>query len=374
VPSAYPAAAFDRVLHLRGPAAWRGAQHGALLGAEIRGAAAHAVDLLSGALAIAPRDVLERARAALDAAGPETQAELRALAEAASLDPASAAALAFIDEVWERWGCAAVVAGDSPSERVVGHNTDFPSGPPQHTALLLVVEPEGGIPYATPGWSGMLAGSCGMNEAGLVLTVQIAELGAPSAPTPGRVAARVLLAQALSTCETAERAARLLESAGVTLGATYVAADAEDAWAVELAPGRAATRRAPRFAVGNHFETPGWGCLQPADARRASESVRSHLAEALARHEGPTDSAQRVMDALCADGVHRVATGPLALATVRTAVFEPGSRRLWLAHGRVPARQAGFCLYSLPRELRTAPGLHIAPHHIDYRPRQGQRE
>lgn len=230
-------------------------------------------------------------------------------------------------------------------------------------ALVSLVRPEGGIPYASVGWPGMIGVVTGINAEGIAVMVHPIAAGdvrLTRVAEPVALVARGMLEHA----HTLDEAIRAIEKAPPLGAAGYLVVDGRRrrlAW-IERSPGRTRVVRDASPAVkGDFFTTEPFAAeLEGERARRMKPSAdRVARAVELVRRAPPGGVEQAV--AILRDAA-RPGGGPLPPGhraaiddpeAVHTVVVDPADMVLWIADG--PGAGARFRAIDLLRELRGEP-------------------
>jgi hypothetical protein len=209
------------------------------------------------------------------------------------------------------------------------------------TNNVIVVEchPDGGHPFISVGWPGVIGVVTSVNGVGLSLACLTSTLGGE---TPNGIPLPLLYRQVTQYCGTLEQAERLIRGAKLTIGNNLLVASSaeDDARVFELAPGFVATRR-PLDGVlttTNHFldETMaprqnGW--VVPNSIHRAARLA--DLCRAGACTLDQAASFLRDTQTSGPDDVWSCLENP---GTIYSTVAEPASGRLWLRTNDKPER------------------------------------
>jgi len=161
-----------------------------------------------------------------------------------------------------RAGCTSFGAWGSATQNghlVTGRNFDWEAAEVfSRDRVVVMCEPDQGIPFISLAWAGMAGVVSGMNRAGVSVTVN----GAPSSlprqtATPVAIVARDILQRAHNLTETME----ILRGAKVFVSTLWLIGSKTDGKfiVVEKTPDATQVREAERdwIVCANHFETPG---------------------------------------------------------------------------------------------------------------------
>jgi hypothetical protein len=321
------------VVRLAGSARARGERLGRLVGPQIEfllrtylqpfvghGPARISFERVAGRLAEAMR--------------PEEHAELEGVAAGAGVSlETMRLGTAFLD-AHKVALCSTVVVPDRRTGRpLFGRNLDFVSfGVADRLGLVLVHEPEAGIPFVSVGWPGLLGVLSGLNREGLAIALNLV-YGEEDADegVPLTLALQRVLTEA-TTLEEADR--RIRETPFASCNNVTVCDAGGRAAVYEVGPGRLDRRdlAADPLLATNHLAS----CRVLPDG--TPMSVSSHGRYRLLR--GMRGSIRR-----------RASLGEVRRALRRVAVpwinlqsmiFDPARRELWLSMGRVPAARGTF--------------------------------
>ena len=222
------------ILHVEGTPAEMGEQHGALLKEHIRAnldqVLAQAAELGKEMGMADPMPMVDMLWAQLAAnTPPEYLEEMKALAAGAGVDLKQLQRMVTVVEAGEimrtcssfcAWG-KATADGKMYQSRNLDYTMD--AGLQDH-CMLLVAKPQGKFAFVAPSYAGMVGCVSGMNEKGIAL----GEIGAGATeaernfngtPMP------FMLRRVLETCDTAEKAAALVENTKRTAGYDFVFGD-----------------------------------------------------------------------------------------------------------------------------------------------------
>jgi hypothetical protein len=161
-----------------------------------------------------------------------------------------------------RAGCTAFAAWGSATENrhlLTGRNFDWEAAEVfSRDRVVIMCEPDGGIPFISVAWAGMAGVVSGMNRAGVSVTIN----GAPSSlprntATPVAIVARDILQQAHNLSEALE----ILRRAKVFVSTLWLVGSRADGKfvVVEKTPDSTQVREPEGDSIvcANHFQTPG---------------------------------------------------------------------------------------------------------------------
>jgi len=318
------------VLRLEGTPEEMGAQHGTLLGEEIRTLMRDYLPKVTRG----PREkALERARA-LEPRIPERhRREMKALAEAAGVPYDDILLGSVVVELFGLHGCSSAAAfgpATADGRTVVGRNLEWPDhGILGKHALLLAVRPEGMRPFVSVGFPGLTGVVTGMNGAGVFAS----ELVVLNAPNPDREAALrgvpwpSLQRRLLEECGSLAEAAALVKASPLTVPQNLMLADPASALVLECGPGRCVVRPPVDgvVAVTNFWDE--------RDAPRKDDLRYAGICSDLASVAAGKVDADSMEKAMRKASSHVQA----AFLNLQCTVFEPGRLRARVAAGRPPA-------------------------------------
>ncbi len=389
------------VLRLYGEASELGEARGKLLGAALfAGAAPLAATLTDavdagGRLARALRGPRERWRyrkladgipghqlveiygAALGAAtsageSPDYTELLRAQA---SLDVGAPATSADGEYRWigRAFSAATTLDGAGGARLVIAHNFDLPGSADGGEAAarhrtVAFVHPDGGIPYASVEWPGLLGVVSGINAEGIAVLVHPAKTADVDAEREGQPIG-LLARDVLEHARSVDDAIGVLREAEPLGAAAFLIADGAErsVIVVERSPEAVAIRRSPSPpTVTGILEASGFADDPENDraARTWPEAQRAQRADELLAHgplNTPADAAALLRDRLGEGGAplppgHRGAIDDPGAA--HAAIFDATGMVLYVAEGH--GASGAFRAFDLRYELR-AEGSRPAP-------------
>jgi len=276
--------------------------------------------------------------------------EMRGLAAGADVVFPAILIINVIDDVGNNGPmCSALAAGGRRSESgafIVGRNLDYPLFTDMLVEFqtLFLVEPDGGLPFASLAWPGYVGVCTGINRAGVTLS-QLASMSLDC--TLKGVPAALRFRQALEREATvAGVAARVLGAPG-TIGNNLLLAGPREAVVLELSATRGAIRHPAQglITVTNHYQSeamlPLTGRFPPrpplsplsdhhftADYSRARDARLQELARG--RCLGP-GQVQEILNDL----------GVANPGTVGSVVFAPEDLTLWVSRAATPPVSRG---------------------------------
>jgi isopenicillin-N N-acyltransferase-like protein len=232
------------------------------------------------------------------------------------------------------------------------------------SVVVAMVKPEGGIPFATVTWPGMVGAVTGVNAEGIAVFLHPAQ-AADVRPTRAAQPAALVARDVLEKARTLDEAVKMVEQTATLGAAGFLLADgnrSQLAW-VERSPSRTRVIRGPSPAVAGDFFTTETFLDDPDNdrARRTRPSgARAARAAELARR-APVVSSEQVVailrDAAGAGGAALPAGHRAAIddpEAVHTVVLDPVEMVLWVAEG--PGAGGRFRAFDLALELRGQAG------------------
>ena len=271
-----------------------------------------------------------------------------------------------------RAGCTAFGAWSNATVNahlITGRNFDWEAAEVfGRDRVVILCEPDGGIPFASLAWAGMAGVLSGMNRAGVSVTIN----GAPSS-LPGETATPVAIVarEVLQEAHNLDEALKIVREAKVFVSTLWLVGSRADGKfvVVEKTPAATAVREADGDAIicPNHFATPGLkdtarNVAYMAEATSVSRATR--LGELLAAAHGAISAEQaveflrdrRLPGGIFAGNGHRATLN--ALIATHATVMDLIDGIFWAAS---PPRQLGefvaFDVNDFSRELtdRTLP-------------------
>lgn len=311
------------VLHVKGSHYEMGRQHGELLREHVQKNLRHLLEVKGeetlvelGPLRIKPRQAIETIIKVQEPFVPKKYfEELRGLAEGAQVPLADVRAANFIPELFHCSGFAlmnsATADGTLVHGRVLDYATDW--GLQEH-AVIVVAEPEGGIPFVNVTYAGFLGSVTGMNSR----HVSIGEMGGGGLGHWEGVPMSWLVREVLERAGTLDEAIAIFRDQPRTCQYFYVIADGKDNRAVGME------------ASWNKFELiqpgephPLLPSPSPDTVLMSADQRYQELARRVRENHGRFDtaSALRLMDR------------PVAMkSNLHNVLFQPASTRFWVAN------------------------------------------
>ncbi len=337
------------VLHVKGSPYDMGRQHGELLREQVQSnlenllkVEAENVVFQWGPFKLGPRKIIENIIKLQEPFVPEKYfEELRGLADGAQVSLDDARVANFIPELFHCSGFAimnsATADGTLYHGRVLDYATDW--GLQEH-AVIVVAEPEGGIPFVNVTYAGFLGSVTGMNAR----HVSIGEMGGAGLGHWQGVPMAWLIREVLQTAGTLDEAIAVFRDNPRTCQYFYVIADGKDNRAVGME------------ASWNRFELVYPGESHPMLANPSPDTV---LLSAGDRYE---ELARRVSEGhgrFDAAGAIRLMDRPVAMSSnLHNVLFEPASTRFWVANAGPdgqPAAEREYHEFQLSRLLERRP-------------------
>jgi isopenicillin-N N-acyltransferase like protein len=337
------------VLHVKGSHYEMGRQHGELLRDRVQENLRNLLEierqqtlLEIGPFQLKPRQIIETIIKIQKPYLPEKYfEELRGLADGAQVPLADAQVANFIPELFHCSGFAlmnsATADGTLYHGRVLDYATDW--GIQEH-AVIVVAEPEHGIPFVNVTYAGFLGSVTGMNAR----HVSIGEMGGGGVGHWEGVPMTWLVREVLETAGTLDEAIAVFRDNPRTCQYFYVIADGKDNRAVGME------------ASWNKFELVQPGESHPMLPNPSPDTVLlsagdryQELARRVSQGHGRFDaaSALRLMDR------------PVAMeSNLHNVLFEPASTRFWVANAGPdgqPAAERKYVAFQLSELLLRRP-------------------
>jgi hypothetical protein len=329
------------VLHLKGTPYEMGYQHGALLKQDVRENLEYLVNVKGATpLKIGPLPVSPRA--AIDAivklqwrhVPAKYFDEMAALADAAELNVEDVRMGNFIPEMFHCSGFAvmnsATQDGTLYHGRVLDYAVDWQL---QDHAVLIVCQPEGGIPFVNVSYAGFIGSVTGMNSR----HVSIGEMG-------GGMPMALLVREVLETAGDLDAAIATMRDRPRTCQYFYVVADGNTNRAVGME------------GSWDKFDVIQAGQGHPLLPKPVKDAV---LLSADQRYEELVRRAQSQHGRIDAEAAMRLMDRPVALkSNLHDVLFAPKSTDLWVAnasHDKQPAATQPYAHFNLARLLESQP-------------------
>lgn len=337
------------VLHLKGSPYEMGYQHGALLKESVR---ANLHNLLqvradvplaeAGPLKVKPRDLIRTIIEIQKKHIPEKYfEEMRGLAAGAEIDLDDARMANFIPELFHCSGFAimgsATKDGTLYHGRVLDYAIDW--GLQEH-AVLIVAEPEGGIPFVNVSYAGFIGSVTGMNAQ----HVSIGEMGGGGLGHWEGVPMALLVREVLETAGDLDAAIDVFRNNPRTCQYFYVIADAKTNRAVGIE------------ASWDKLDVVTAGSAHPLLPKAVEDCA---LLSAGDRYEELVRRAQEGHGKFTAETALRLMDRPVAMkSNLHNVLFEPKTTRLWVANAtpdKQPAAEQRYRKFQLAELLSRRP-------------------
>jgi isopenicillin-N N-acyltransferase like protein len=338
-----------RVLHLAGTPAEMGEQHGALLRDDIK----QSVEFLLGEkgremlgdvskLGVSPAAVIQSIVAIQRRHVPERYwEELQGVAEGSGIELSQIHAVNFIPELFHCSGFAvmdsATADGTLYHGRVLDYGVDLKL---QDHAVLIVAEPEGGVPFVNVGYAGFIGSVTGMNAE----HISIGEMGGGGEGHWDGVPMALLVRQVLDSTKDLESAVAVFRDQPRTCEYFFVIADGKTNEAVAME------------ASWNKFTVVRPGESDPLLPRPVEDAV---LLSADDRYDHLVDRVEAQHGRFTAESALHLMDRPVAMkSNLHNVLFEPHSTRLWVANASSagePAAEQEYHAFQLSELLKRKP-------------------
>jgi isopenicillin-N N-acyltransferase-like protein len=331
-----------RVLHLKGTPYEMGYQHGALLRDDVREGQRFLFDVKAKeaklkllGLEIPPKIIIAQIVAIQRRHMPARFIEeMEGLAAGAGCDPRDVMIANFIPELFHCSGFAVMNSttrdGTLYHGRILDYSTDWRL---QEHAVLVIAEPDGGIPFVNVTYAGFVGSVTGMNAE----HVSIGEMGGRGAGHWDGEPMAFLVRRVLEEAHDLDEALAVFRDSKRTCEYYYVIADGK-------------TNRAAGVAARwNHFETVEPGQAHPLLPEAIEDAV------VLSAGERYTELVRRVRaqkGTIDAEAALRLMDRPVAMkSNLHCVLFEPASTRFWVANASRAGAPAASQRY-FPFQLR----------------------
>lgn len=337
------------VLHLKGTPYEMGYQHGTLLKARVRENATYLLQVKGeqealewGPVRLKPRQMVEVIIETQKRFVPDRiMEEIRGVADGAGLPVATARLANFIPEMFHCSGFAvmnsATKDGTLYHGRVLDYAIDWRL---QEHAVIIVAEPQGGIPFVNVTYAGFIGSVTGMNAR----QVSIGEMGGGGIGHWEGVPMAFLVREVLERAGTLDDAVRIFRDSPRTCQYFYVIADAKINRAVGME------------ASWNTFFTIEPGQHHPLLPKPVKDCV---ILSAGDRYD---ELARRIADghgSFTAETAIHLMDRPVAMkSNLHNALFEPKSTRFWVANAGAdlqPAAERPYQAFQLTELLGRQP-------------------
>jgi hypothetical protein len=340
------------VLHLKGTPYEMGYQHGALYKDHIRENMDNLLvkrgdqTVQVGILKIKPRSVIDSITAVQQKFVPQKfYDELRGLAAGAELKYADAVAGNFIPELFHCSGFAimnsATKDGTLYHGRVLDYAIDWEL---QDHAVVVVAEPDGGIPFVNVTYAGFIGSVTGMNVKG----VSVGEMGGRGLGHWAGVPMALLVRDVLERGNDLDEAISIFRDSPRTCQYFYVVADGKTNRAVGMEASWDKFQLVQPGEANPLLPTP----VQDAVLMSAGDRYKELVRRAQAGHGAfDADSARRLMDC------------PVAMkSNLHDVLFAPRSTKFWIAnasHDKQPAANQKYYAFQLTELLARTPEMSV---------------
>ncbi len=350
------------VLHLKGTPYEIGYQHGALLKESVRENLHNVLDskrvqtIEVGGVEVKPRWIIDTLTIVQAPHVPEWyRQELAGVAAGANLKIGDVAAANFLPELFHCSGFAvmnsATTDGTLYHGRILDYSCDWHL---QDHAVLIVAEPDGGIPFANVTFAGFIGSVTGMNAQ----HVSIGEMGGGGIGHWNGTPMAVLVREVLQQAGDLDQALAVFRDAQRTCEYYYVITDGK-------------TNRAAGVAASwDKFETIEPGKAHPRLPKPVADCV---LLSADSRYEELVRRATDAHGKLDATSVRQLLERPIAgRSNLHNALFEPASTKMWIANAGAdgqPAANQPYHAFQLSDLLQHQPDS--AAREIEFVAKQG---
>jgi isopenicillin-N N-acyltransferase-like protein len=338
------------VLHLKGTPYEMGYQHGALLKESAR---QNFDNILSmdgektvklGPIEVKPTDAIRTIVAMQQKYVPQEYfEELAGLSAASGIKLDDVKVANFIPELFHCSGFAimnsATADGKLYHGRVLDYAIDW--GLQDH-AVIIVYEPENGIPFVNVSYAGFIGCVTGMNAK----SVSIGEMGGGGAGHWQGMPMALLVRHALKTCETLDQAIETFEKTPRTCQYYYVLADGKTNEAVGMEASWDVFTVIRPGATHPLLPTPVKDCALLSAGERYTELVRRVEA---GHGKFTPETALRIMD-----------RGVAMKSNLHNVLFEPETTRFWVANAtsdKQPAAEQPYHAFQLTELLSRKPDM-----------------
>lgn len=337
------------VLHLKGSPYELGYQHGVLLRERVRsnmgnilklGEEATLVEV--GPIKLKPADAI---RTIVNIQQPYVPAkyfeELRGLADGAGLDLEDVQLANFLPELFHCSGFA--IAGAATADgtlyhgRVLDYAIDW--GLQDH-AVVIVVEPEDGIPFVNVSYAGFIGSVTGMNAE----HISVGEMGGGGVGLWQGMPMALLVREVLTRARSLDEAIAIYRDTPRTCQYFYVVADGET-----------------NEAVGMEASWQTFTVIRPGEAHELlPHAVKDcALLSAGDRYEELVRRVQEGHGTFTAESALRLMDRPVAMkSNLHNVLFEPASTKFWVANAssdKVPAAEQPYHAFRLSDLLQRTP-------------------
>lgn len=338
------------VLHLKGSPYEMGYQHGALLKEHVRGNLHTLMEVKAkgqtlvefGPLKLTPRAAIETiVKIQEPHISPRIWDEMQGLADGAGVPLKDVRAANFIPELFHCSGFAlmnsATANGTLLHGRVLDYAVDW--GLQEH-AVVIVVEPEGRLPWVNVSYAGFIGSVTGMNRE----QISVGEMGGGGLGHWGGRPMSFLIRETLETADSLDKAIAVFRDGPRTCQYFYVLADGETNDAVGMEASWDVFFTLRPGASHPLLPTPVKDCVLLSAGDRYGELVRRTQDT---HGKFTPEAALRLMDR------------PVAMkSNLHNVLFEPRTGRFWVANAskeKRPAAEQPYQAYSLKALLESRP-------------------
>ena len=338
------------VLHLKGSPYEMGYQHGALLRERAQANFGNILGMdddkkiALGPIEVRPTDAIKTILGIQKQfVPPQYFEELRGLSEGSGIPLQDVQVANFIPELFHCSGFAimnsATKDGTLYHGRVLDYAIDW--GLQDH-AVVIVYEPDGGIPFVNVSYAGFVGCVTGMNAKG----VSIGEMGGGGQGHWQGMPMALLVRDALVRAETLDQALEIFEKTPRTCQYFYVVADGKTNQAVGMEASWNVFSVVRPGEAHPLLPTPVKDCALLSAGERYEELVRRVQA---GYGEFTAESALRLMD-----------RGVAMKSNLHNVLFEPKSTKFWVAnasHDKRPAAEQKYFSFQLTELLSRRPDM-----------------
>ncbi len=338
-----------QVLHLKGSPREMGFQHGALLKEKVRSNMHNILDVKGetalvevAGLKVKPRHGIELIIGIQEQYVPKKYfEELEGLAEGSGLKVSDARAGNFIPELFHCSGFAiansATKDGTLYHGRVLDYAIDWSL---QEHAVVIVAEPDGGIPFVNISYAGFIGSVTGMNAE----HVSVGEMGGGGLGFWTGVPMSFLVREVLEKGKDLDSAIAVFRDNRRTCQYFYVVADGK-------------TNR----AVGMEASWGIFSLVQPGESHPLLPTAVKDcvLLSAGDRYKTLVDRAQKGHGQFNAESARELMSRPVAMkSNLHNVLFEPKSTKFWVANAtpdKKPAAEQKYFSFQLSELLKRQP-------------------
>lgn len=338
-----------RVLHLKGTPYEMGYQHGALLKESIRKNLEYMIKVRgdkaligAGGLELKPATLIRMIIRIQEKHVPEKYfEEMQGLADASGLDRDLVRLGNFIPELFHCSGFAvmnsATKDGTLYHGRVLDYAIDWKL---QEHAVIIMAEPDGGIPFVNVTYAGFLGAVTGMNAR----QVSIGEMGGGGYGHWNGVPMALLVREVLSSAKTLDEAIAVFKGNPRTCQYFYVVADGKTNRAVGME------------ASWDKVDVVNAGTAHPLLPKPVKDCA---LLSAGGRYDELVDRAKKSHGKIDVRAALELMDRPVAMkSNLHNVLFEPGSTRFWVANAtpdKKPACDQPYYEFQLTELLKRRP-------------------